>query len=148
LPPEGGAGGRDARAPEGGWPVYEIRHEKTHEIRWSVDKDGRPNLRASCGWCGRTRSRRMVGFPGGGASMKRLGQGRPLGSIWSFAVFGDASRGEACGLNGGRHANWTPSYAQRVQGRRDAEAVLPLDSVFRQERAPNIGVADGPEGEL
>ena len=65
--------------------------------------------------------------------------------IWAFLAH---AGGEDCRLSGSAHRDWKPTYAQRVRARLDAELAIPTTSTLRtSERPPNVGVADGPEGE-
>ena len=141
---------QEDRAGPGGWPTYEFpgppgdRGNST--IKWSINQHGHIDIKATCGHCGRTRSRTTHAADlHRRSSMKSLGQGRPLGMIWAFLAH---TGGEDCRLSGSAHRDWKPTYAQRVRARLDAELAIPTTSTLRtSERPPNVGVADGPEGE-
>jgi hypothetical protein len=80
--------------------------------------------------------------------MKQFGQGRPIGHLWAWIVWGQDPA--HCAATGGdSHRDYTPVFADRLEGRVDGLlflAALPPDSNFRRERRV-ASVGDGPQGE-
>lgn len=145
--PAAEAGEREGRAPPGGWPTFVMPGPRGRlgdfSLQWSYDKKGHLNIRASCGNCGRTRTRTT--WPGQGTSLRSMGQGRPLGMLWAWLEWG---RGAGNCINVLRdHRDCDPGYAIRNVARRDALATLPAGSNFLKERNDSPPGVDGPQGE-
>lgn len=137
------------RAGEDGWPSMDYPGNlgpagRRSTLKWSINQYGHLDVRATCCWCGKTRTKTYHGSEGA-VSMRTMGQGRGLGALWAFLDFGEPD-GSRCGLVGNDHRNFFPSYEERKDARARAEAVIPEGSKFREER-PRRPVADGPTGE-